>query len=1491
MGSKTLNDVNVNITLKPQTTRANLLSTKEDLAVQMGKLQKWYESLVPTGGETKQILAWNSDGTAKWDDMDSDYIKPIASKTFTDIIATVDNAINSETFYFGVVKPDAWGTPWLLHYRVKAYVPGQPNYYQAADVTFYGITNAVSYRISNVIRSTSYRPAYYHNIYRCKEAGIGYGHAIGESLYSSANPKNTSYKRTFEIEILEVVGGTFTFFDDMLLYASIPGTGSTNYDARADYNFSSTGTFPDNNTYDRTLYTYATKAAGTGVKQYSIMYRDKNGMYSSLTTNSGYTTTKTFYSDAEIPYPPEILYYAGSTDIAVNANVCNSATYATFPTVDMRYSDNITSSVGYTTRSSLYLECDWDSVKECFTIGTSSPYKQTFTSGKYYIYLGDTASVYQLCLHIINPVFYYDGTKMISVDRKFIDDKIDVAMDDFIPLSGSDEISGSLKFNKSNAGVYLKDKAGNVYAGINDNGANFWVGASGSDKGHHVGRLYLAAGYDNTELKGFITPYVYTTNADNTAGGSVYPVFHSGNLITGAGLDISLAASSTYSGYVYSIAHTNSVTAVTSTSLLKFQYDAQGHITGSSAITKADITGLGIPDSDTNNHVLQSNTTTANYRPILMGYTNKAASAIDELSTTVTEQAYVNTKLYTQPSTGKVFSDGGYYINESSISYPVLYEGNVKHIMPKTMTDSWTDIGLTSDNTFRFKVVRGGTGSDAATPPDWWGGINYKYGSGIAFGTSDSGGSISLRSRPDNTIPGITFAGGGRSSSSTKPNWYLSLTGTSEVTYDLDNLPGKYAFVYDISSDFASYAWHKFAEVTVSEANADAIATFLVSQTWKNGGDPTTKTGILTAHIRTSGTKVFSAAHFKWLVAGDSIDPTEFVMVYTDTASTSCKVELWHKQTERYDGWVFKLLKEHSRTSYGSYPWKMYVYTESTHGLSTYTSGTGTIVSSLNTIANTAASSDKINTDAGNANTPVYFSGGIPVAVTLPESGAWWSSEPHIDSSGVLEIGRYIDFHATNASVNNYDVRLDASSTSLLTLSSNSGTPAFRISGTLPRLRFTQTTSGKEFDNANTGIWCQPVNTNGVNMFMQSFGNMMIGSGEFCTNAYARKDSTGATQVGYDDIVGSTTEKLYLGADNEVQIISNGQNIGTYSNNDHKVWKFQTDGKLLTPNAITDSLDNQHTMIEQVTRSNSNMVHLAQWNVDGAGSTTYKPGISFHNNGGDTTDKGAIILRPYHHNADPWATGHPVGLYIGKGILTLDGTNVSLEGHTHNYAGSSSAGGSATTVQGTLTNPTSETNYPIPFHATVSTAAKTLRNNDGLIYLTKAGTASADGFSIIRIGNGTASGTAGNKYGAVRIYSTGTNYAQIKSSTLTANRTATLPDIDGEIQVSSGQELIYSARTSGTSFTVTVTDLYRKYRVILIEVYGGTGYSWHAVWPLNVIKNVSASEFFGFHVLDTESGSDVNNNFIIQPTDNGFTIMAKSGSFPTSTVVRVYSLI
>lgn len=505
---------------------------------------------------------------------------------------------------------------------------------------------------------------------------------------------------------------------------------------------------------------------------------------------------------------------------------------------------------------------------------------------------------------------------------------------------------------------------------------------------------------------------------------------------------------------------------------------------------------------------------------------------------------------------------------------------------------------------------------------------------------------------PDNAT-GIYFRR--KANADSNPTAWWGLTGSAGKTYNLNNLSGKYAFIYDGSSDFASYAWHKFAEVTVTDANADATITFLVSKTWGNVGYAC---GILTAHIRTGSTKVYNGGHFRWLVIGTTeIDPDEFVMVYTNTASTSCKVELWHKQTAQYDGWVFKVLKEHSRVTYGGYPWTLYSY--GGHGSASYTTGTGTIVSAANTIANTSASANKINTDAGNSNTPVYFSDGVPVAVTLPASGAWWSSEPHIDGSGVLELGKYIDFHATNTSTNNYDMRFDATSTSMVTMTSHSGSTTLRISGTLPMLRFQQTTSGKAYDSSSLGIWCRPADTNGVNMFMQSGGCIMIGAGEFASSAYSRKDETGTTQIGYDNIDNSTAERLYLGADGEVHIISNGQNIGTYTNNDHNVWKFLTNGQLSTPGAITDSLSSQHMMIQQNVRSDSNAVTLAQWIVNGAVSTTSKPSITFHNMGGPSDNPGAIILLPYATDTNTWQG--TVGLYIAKNVLKLDGVNVALQ--------------------------------------------------------------------------------------------------------------------------------------------------------------------------------------------------------------------------------------
>ena len=444
-----------------------------------------------------------------------------------------------------------------------------------------------------------------------------------------------------------------------------------------------------------------------------------------------------------------------------------------------------------------------------------------------------------------------------------------------------------------------------------------------------------------------------------------------------------------------------------------------------------------------------------------------------------------------------------------------------------------------------FDVATGS--ADANTFLDRTGWFNWNTTTGSNMPTTNYGILLSKENPsvqvfiPDNAT-GIYFRR--RANTTATPTAWWGITGTAGTTYDLNNLSGKYALVVDETSDFASYAWHKFAEITLSDAYADASITFLVSKTW---GDVDRISGILTAHVRTSSTKVYGSGQFGWLVMGNTqmMDPTEFVMVYTNTASTSCKVELWHKQTTRYDGWIFKVLKEHSRTVYGANPWTLFKH--NSHGSATYTAGTGTIVSTVNTIANTSASANKINTDAGDSNTPVYFSNGVPVVVNTAASGANFNIVPQVRTGdGVMEIGRYIDFHSTAAGTTDYDIRLDASSTSLLTMTCNSGTPQFRISGTLPRLSFKQTTSGSAYESANCGITAYPANTSGVNLVIQGAGNMYIGGGESATAMYTAVKTSGAnpyTNLKRSVDSGGTASSITPSIGNEKMFITSDEQI------------------------------------------------------------------------------------------------------------------------------------------------------------------------------------------------------------------------------------------------------------------------------------------------------------------------------------------------------------
>lgn len=72
-------------------------------------------------------------------------------------------------------------------------------------------------------------------------------------------------------------------------------------------------------------------------------------------------------------------------------------------------------------------------------------------------------------------------------------------------------------------------------------------------------------------------------------------------------------------------------------------------------------------DQNTDQKVLQSTTTTANFRPVILGYTN--TNTPSGLSANVTQQVYTTTTIYAQPSTGSLWANKLY-----SGGKPVLTE-------------------------------------------------------------------------------------------------------------------------------------------------------------------------------------------------------------------------------------------------------------------------------------------------------------------------------------------------------------------------------------------------------------------------------------------------------------------------------------------------------------------------------------------------------------------------------------------------------------------------------------------------------------------------------------------------------------------------------------------------------------------------------------------------------------------------------------------------
>lgn len=113
-------------------------------------------------------------------------------------------------------------------------------------------------------------------------------------------------------------------------------------------------------------------------------------------------------------------------------------------------------------------------------------------------------------------------------------------------------------------------------------------------KGYVTSNTWRPVKYSSTTLNDA------STTLEFVAGSNVGLAFSSGKLTISA-TDTTYGGDRGISLVSGNFGHSNTaVTAITTAGLYKVKYDEYGHITGTTAIAKADITGLGIPGSDTN---------------------------------------------------------------------------------------------------------------------------------------------------------------------------------------------------------------------------------------------------------------------------------------------------------------------------------------------------------------------------------------------------------------------------------------------------------------------------------------------------------------------------------------------------------------------------------------------------------------------------------------------------------------------------------------------------------------------------------------------------------------------------------------------------------------------------------------------------------------------------------------------------------------------------
>ena len=196
-----------------------------------------------------------------------------------------------------------------------------------------------------------------------------------------------------------------------------------------------------------------------------------------------------------------------------------------------------------------------------------------------------------------------------------------------------------------------------------------------------------------------------------------------------------------------------------------------------------------------------------------------------------------------------------------------------------------------------------------------------------------------------------------------------------------------------------------------------------------------------------SSSGVYIAVNFSWEItnlANNNSNAKQYFIQYKTSSASSYTTSVDWTNLSSYSGSMTKVLSQTFSTT-SSYNVQLKV--KDSFGTTTSTLSVSTISALLN-IERNGVGVGKIHENGALDVAGTIYMNGQPVMTSLerPASGNWFRGTPSIGSDGVMEVGKYIDFHSSNTETADFSVRLTTNG-STLTSSGTLEAPIIKATG------------------------------------------------------------------------------------------------------------------------------------------------------------------------------------------------------------------------------------------------------------------------------------------------------------------------------------------------------------------------------------------------------------------------------------------------------------